>query len=109
MERMIEVRGRHRSCGVRGIAADDTTAACVCGACAALLGPPDEHRCERDEECVVEQGLCGPTESIAAGEREAFRARVQDLLDRHIRCGYGRVETTIRAVCDDGICVPVAP
>jgi hypothetical protein len=109
MERMIEGRGRYRSCGTRGIEKDDTTAACVRGTCVALLGTPDEHGCDVDADCVVERGLCGPTESVAVSHREAFRARVQGLLDRHIRCGYGRVETSIRAACDDGICVPAPP
>ncbi len=106
MERMIEVRGRHRSCSAEVIAASDTTAACVSGACVALLGPPTEHRCESDEDCVVAEGLCGPTEAVSVSAREAFADRVDALLRRHVRCGYGRVDTSISAACEGGYCVP---
>ncbi len=108
MERVIEVRGRHRTCNDPGVPVADTTPACVTGTCVALLGPAAEHACESDADCVVTRGLCGPTEAVAAEAEDAFRARVEALEERHVRCGYGRVDVTVRAVCDDGLCVPAS-
>jgi hypothetical protein len=106
VRRQIEAYARVTSCGVPGFAFDETTPACVDGACRALHGTVEEHRCRVDSDCVVVEGLCGPTEVVRAEARIAFAARVEALRQRGLHCGYGVTPERVRAICDDGLCTP---
>ena len=106
MREHFESVGRIATCGRGGTRVEDTTPACVRGACAALLGTPAEHRCEADTECTVLDGLCAPTEAVRSDQRGPFGQRIQAMKDRGTGCGYGPHPTTIRAVCSDGLCIP---
>lgn len=106
VRRRIDALAALATCGRTGIRVEDTTPACVGGACRALLGALAEHRCDADRECVVVDGICGPTEAVREDQREVFQERVDALEASGVGCGYGTPPPALGAICDDSLCVP---